>query len=256
MRIFAFSIDNKKTTIMMKKLLLLPAMLMAFSALMAQNIEQKSVQVGTVTAPGYSVTIQKKADLVQDAMNKRLKDADLKTKKSEGFIAVLDQLFAEISTDPINLYTKVEKESKSSATVTVCVIPTDLTADRETMQANVRRFVEGFVQYVTKFEAQNNMEAEQSNLKKAEKSQAKAVAAVEKLDKNIQKNKEKIADKKKDIEKYNQKIKECQEDIKKLEAEIVKDQEKKGAAQKDVEKANDNVRSVQGEVEKYRQQAE
>ena len=170
---------------MMKKLLLLPAMLMAFTMVMAQNIEAKSVQVGTVTAPGFSVTIQKKTDLVQDAMNKRLKDAGLKTKKSEGFIAALDQLFAEIATDPINLYTKVEKDSKNSATVTVCVIPTDLTADRETMQANVRRFVEGLVQYVNKYEAQNNMEAEQGNLKKAQKSQSKAVAAVEKLDKNI-----------------------------------------------------------------------
>lgn len=240
----------------MKKLLLLPAMLMAFSMVMAQNIETKSVQVGTVTAPGFSVTIQKKADLVQDAMNKRLKDAGLKTKKSEGFIAALDQLFAEIATDPVNLYTKVEKDSKNSATVTVCVIPTDLTADREAMMANVRRFTEDFVQYVNRFEAQNNMEAEKDNLKKAEKGQAKAVAAVEKLDKNIQKNKEKIADKKKDIEKYNQKIKEAQEDIKKLESEIAKDEQKKAGAQKDVEKANDNVRNVQGEVEKYRQQAE
>ena len=239
----------------MKKLFLLPAMLMAFSMVMAQNIETKSVQVGTVTAPGFSVTIQKKADLVQDAMNKRLKDAGLKTKKSEGFIAALDQLFAEIATDPVNLYTKVEKDSKNSATVTVCVIPTDLTADREAMMANVRRFTEDFVQYVTRFEAQNNMEAEKDNLKKAEKG-AKAVAAVEKLDKNIQKNKEKIADKKKDIEKYNQKIKEAQEDIKKLESEIAKDEQKKADAQKDVEKANDNVRNVQGEVEKYRQQAE
>ncbi|MBR1550237.1 MAG: hypothetical protein IJ634_06330 [Bacteroidales bacterium] len=240
----------------MKKLFLLPAMLMAFTMVMAQNIETQSVQVGTVTAPGFSVTIQKKTDLVENAMTKRLKDAGLKTKKSEGFVAALDQLFAEIATDPINLYTKVEKESKNSARVTACVIPTDLTADRETMQANLRRFVEGFVQYVNKYEAQNNMEAEQDNLKKAEKSQAKAVAAVEKLDKNIQKNKEKIADKKKDIENYNQKIKDCQEDIKKLEAEIAKDQQKKTEAQKDVEKANDNVKSVQGEVEKYRQQAE
>lgn len=241
---------------MMKKLMLLPAMLMAFAVAVAQNVETQSVQVGTVTAPGFSVTLQKKVDLVQDAMNKRLKEAGLKTKKSEGFVAALDQLFAEIATDPINLYTKVEKQSKNATVVTVCVIPTDLTADRETMQANLRRFVEGFAQYVDKFEAQNNMAAEQDNLKKAEKNQAKAVAAVEKLDKNIQKNKEKIAEKKKKIEEYNQKIKECQEDIKKLESEIAKDQDKKGSAQKDVEKANDNVRSVQGEVEKYRQQAE
>ena len=241
---------------MMKRIILLPAVLVAFASAFAQNVETKSVQVGSITAPAYTVTIQKKVDLVQDAMNKRLKDAEMKTKKSEGYVAALDQLFSEIATDPINLYTKVEKESKNSATVTVCVIPTDLTADREAMQSNVRRFVEGFVQYVNRFEAQNNMEAEQANLKKAEKTQAKAEAAVEKLDKNIQKNKVKIADKKKEIEKYKQKIKECQDDIQKLEAEISKDQGKKGDAQKDVEKAKDNVRSVQGEVEKYRQQTE
>ena len=82
------------------------------------------------------------------------------------------------------------------------------------------------------------------------------MAAVEKIDKSIQSDKDKIAAKKKEIEKYNLKIKECQEDIQKLEANIAKSQEKKAGAQKDVEKANDNVRSVQGEVEKYRQQAE
>lgn len=240
----------------MKKILLLPAMLMAFTVVMAQSVESKSVQVGTVTAPGFSVTIEKKVDLVEDALNKRLKDAGLKTKKSEGFVAALDQLFAEIAADPINLYTKVEKKSKNSALVTVCVIPTDLTADREVMQGNLRSFLEGFILYVNKFEAKRNMEAEQNNLKKATKVAASAVAAVEKLDKNIQKNTERIADKKKEIEKYNQKIKECQEDIKKLESDIAKDKEKKVDAQKEVEKANAGVKDVQGEVEKYRQQAE
>ena len=241
---------------MMKKLLLLPAMLMAFATVMAQSIETKSVQVGPVTAPGFSVTIQKKADLVQNAMDKRLKEAGLKTKKSEGFVAALEQLFAEITPNPINLYTKVEKESKNAATVTVCVIPTDLTADRESMQANVRRFVENFVQYVDKYEAQLNMATEQSNLKKAQKVHASALSTVEKHDKSIQKNKEKIAEKKKDIEKYNQKIKECQDDIKKLEEENKKLEGKKTEAMKDVDKTKENVKNVEGEVEKYRQMSE
>lgn len=240
----------------MKKILLLPAILTVFTVAMAQRAESKSVQVGTVTVPGYSITIEKKVDLVDDAMAKRLKDAGLKTKKSEGFVAALDQLFAEIATDPINLYTKVEKKSKNSTVVTVCVIPTDLTADREVMQGNLRSFLEGFVQYVNKFEAKRNMESEQGNLKKAQKVHASAVGAVEKLDKNIQKNQEKIADKKKEIEKYKAKIAELQEDIKNLEADIAKSQDKKTDAQKDVEDAHSNVQSVQGEVEKYRSIAE
>lgn len=241
---------------MMKKLLLLPAMLMAFTMVMAQNIEAKSVQVGTVTAPGFSVTIQKKTDLVQDAMNKRLKDAGLKTKKSEGFIAALDQLFAEIATDPINLYTKVEKESKNSTVVVVCVIPTNFSSDQADMQANARRFLEGFAAYVDKHEASLNMAAEQDNLKKATKVHASAVSAVEKIDKSIQSDREKIASKQKEIEKYNQKIKECQEDIKKLEASIAKSQSKRADAEKDVNAAQENVKAVEGEVEKYRSLSE
>lgn len=241
---------------MMKKLFLLPAMLMAFATLTAQSVETKRIQVGPLTAQGYCVTIQKKADLVQDAMDRRLKEAGLKTKKSEGFVAVLEQLFVEIASSPINLYTKVEKESKNAATVTVCVIPTDLTADRESLQANVRRFLEGFVQYVDKYEAQQNLENEQGNLKKAQKAHASALATVGKSENKIEKNNEKIAEKRKDIEKYAQKIKECQEDIKKLEEENKKLEGKKTEDMKDVDKTKENVKQVESEVEKYRQMAE
>ena len=240
---------------MMKKLLLLPVALMAFATAMGQDVKSESIKVGTVTTPGFTILIEKNANLVSDALEQRLKDANLKTKKSEGFVAALDQLF-EIAPEPINFYTKVEKDSKNSCLVTVCVIPTDLTADREVMQGNLRAFLQNLVQYVNRFEAKNNMEAEQDNLKKAQKKQASAVGAVEKLDKNIAKNKEKIAGKRKDIEKYKEKIKECEEDIKKLEADIAKDQDKKSDAQKTVEQANENVKNAEGEVEKYRQLAE
>ena len=234
---------------MMKKLLLLPVALMAFATAMGQDVKSESIKVGTVTTPGFTILIEKSANLVSDALEQRLKDANLKTKKSEGFVAALDQLFAEIAPEPINFYTKVEKDSKNSCLVTVCVIPTDLTADREVMQGNLRAFLQNLVQYVNRFEAKNNMEAEQDNLKKAQKKQASAVGAVEKLDK-------KIANKRKDIEKYKEKIKECEEDIKKLEADITKDQDKKSDAQKTVEQANENVKNAEGEVEKYRQLAE
>ena len=178
------------------------------------------------------------------------------TKKSEGFVVAFSQRFSEIDTEPINFYTKVEKAGKNKTQVTVCAIPTDLSADQKELQNNLHNFLSNFVQYVNKFEARNNMEVEQGNLKKAQKKHASAVSVVEKLDKSIKNDQEKIADKKKDIEKYKQKIIECQEDIKNLEANIVKSQEQKTSAQKDVEKANDNVRNVEAQVEKYRSLAE
>lgn len=247
---------NIKPNTMMKKILLLPALLLAFAPLFAQKVESKNVQVGTMSVPGFTMTIPKDAKLVQDALNNRLREADLKTKKAEGFIAVLNQLFSEISTDPINLYTLVEKDGRNKAKVTVCVIPTDLSINRDKIQDNLRDFLEGFSQYVTRFEAKNNMAAEQDNLKKAQKKHASAVGAVEKIDKSIQKDQEKIADKKKEIEKYKAKIAELQEDIKDLEASIAKSQGKKTDAQKDVDDAHSNVKSVEGEVEKYRSIAE
>lgn len=241
---------------MMKKLLLLPALWMAFSAVMAQKVESKNISVGDTTVPGYLVTIEKKANLVEDAMRDRLDKADLKTKKSDGFVVAEDQLFAEISSDPINFYAKVKKEGKNESAVMVCAYPSHPGTSDKKIEGNLRSFIEGFVTYVDKYEARKNMEAEQENLKKAKKRHASAVATVEKLEKGIQRDQEKIADKQKDAEKYAQKLKDCQEDIEKLKANISKNQEKKLDAQKEVEEALQNIQAVEQEVAKHRSLSE
>jgi chromosome segregation ATPase len=241
---------------MMKKMLFFSAALLLFVGVNGQSAQTTSVQVGPVTAPAFTITINKDVKLVQNAMNQRLKEADLKTKKSEGYVACLDQLFAEIATVPINLYTKVEKESKGVAVVTVCVIPTDLTVDRETIQNNTRSFIEGFVKYVNRHEARENMEQQMENQKKAQKKVESAVSDVAKIEKNIKGYQEDIADKQKDIEKYREKIADCEKDIQKLQENIKKSEQKKADAEKEVEKARENLNEVTKEVDKYRQLAE
>lgn len=245
---------NKNT--MIKKVLLFSAMLALFVGVKAQDVQATSAQVGPVTAPAYTVTINKDDKLVQNAMNQRLKEADLKTKKSEGYVACIDQLFAEIATVPINFYTKVERESKNKTVVTVCVIPTDLTIDRETLQANTKQFLEGFVKYVNRYEARGNMEEQQENLKKAQKKVESAESDVKKIEGKIKDYQDDIAGKQKDIEKYREKIAECEKDIKKLQENIEKQQSKKADAEKEVEKARENVDAVLKEVEKYRSLSE
>ena len=244
---------------MMKKMIAVALAVFMGTSLMAQSVQETTAKVGEKTVTAYTMSLQKDAKLVQDAMNQRLKDAKLKIKKSEGYVAALDQVFTELSEASMSLYTKVEEQGKRKnkvAVVTVCAISNDLTISQSVINGNVNRFLQDFGQYVSKYEAGQNMEAEQANLKKAEKEANKAAAAVSDLEDDITKAQKKIEDKRKDIEKYQQKIRECEKDIADLEKSIEKNSSKKVDAERKVEEANQNVNAVQGEVEKYRQMSE
>ena len=143
---------------MMKKFLLLPAMLLVFVSSMGQKVEKIDVKVLAITVPGFTVNIEKNSKLVEAAMEQRLKDADLKTKEVEGFTAALDQLFVDIDDEPVNFFVKIEKDNKKKTQVTVCATPVQITTKSDKHLENLHRFIEDFVQYVNKFEAQKNME--------------------------------------------------------------------------------------------------
>lgn len=244
---------------MIKKVIVLALAAFIGTSLMAQTVQETTTMVGEKTVTAYTVSLQKDVKMVQEAMNQRLKDAKLKTKKSEGFIAALDQVFTEISQNSLSLYTKVEEQGKRKdkvTVVTVCAISNDLTISQSAINGNVRNFVQNFVQYINKYEAGQQMEAEQANLKKAEKAAGKAAAAVTDLENDITKAQKKIEDRRKDIEKYQQKIADCEKEIADLQKSIEKNSGKKAEAEKKAEEANQNVKAAESEVEKYRQLSE
>ncbi|MCR5822753.1 MAG: hypothetical protein K6F85_07570 [Bacteroidales bacterium] len=244
---------------MLKRVLLLSMSVVMAFGLKAQTIMESTAKIGEFTAKAYVMSIDKDVKLTQEAMKQRLKDTKLKVKNVDGYVAIEDQIFEEITNVPVKFYTKVEEMGKrkdKTTMVTVCAITQDLTVDQMTLQVNVRRFLENFVPYVSKFEAQQNMDNEQENLKKAQKAAASAASAVNSVEKSIASDEQKIADKQKEIEKYKEKIKECEQDIQKLQANIEKSKGKKVDAQKKADEADKSVKQVEGEVEKYRQQAQ
>lgn len=244
---------------MIKKVIVLALAAFIGTSLMAQTVQETTTMVGEKTVTAYTVSLQKDVKMVQEAMNQRLKDAKLKTKKSEGFIAALDQVFTDISQNSLSLYTKVEEQGKRKdkvTVVTVCAISNDLTISQNAINGNVHNFLQNFIQYINKYEAGQQMEAEQANLKKAEKAAGKAAAAVTDLENDITKAQKKIEDRRKDIEKYQQKIADCEKEIADLQKSIEKNTGKKAEAERKAEEANQNVKAVEGEVEKYRQMSE
>ena len=244
----------------MKKIFTFAVAAMMSLNLMAQTPTETTATVGNLNVPACTVTLQKDAKMVQDAMAQYLKDARFKAQKDDqGYLMVPNAFIEEIAISNINLYTKVEKTGKKKnpeATVTVCVISTDLTIDPTTLRNNAKRWLSGFVSYVDRYEAGLQMQAEQKNLKTAEKQAEAAAAAVTAIDNSVAKDQERIAKKQEEIEKYRQKIKECEAEIQKLQANIEKTEGKRGAAEQKVEQANQNVQGVQNEVERYRQLSE
>lgn len=236
----------------MKKVFALVAAVMLCVAVNAQVVQETTATVGEMKVLACTMSFTQNAKMVQNAVNQRLKDSKLKTKNSEGYLAVQDQVVPEISTSPVNVYTKVEEQGKKKnriTVLTVCATSADQTLDPAVIRNNVRTWMEGFPAYLAKFEAGQSMEAEQANLKKAEKAAASAASELSSLEKDIASDQKKIADKQNEIKKLN-------EEIKKLEANIQKNTAKKAEAEHKVSDANQNVKAVQKEVDRYRQLSE
>ena len=245
---------------MNSKKAMIVAMAMFLSAgAFAQSVIETVATVGMMTLPAQQISLDKDVKLVQEAMRGRLKDAGLKVRNNEGWMAATEQVFAEVAQSPISFFAKVEEQGKKKnkvTVVTICAMPTDMTQNQAVLTGALRSFLEGFPQYIDRYQAQMNMAQEQDNLKKAEKAAASATAAVASIDKNIESLQGKIADKRKEIEKLKAKIKECEQDIVELEKKIEKEGGKKSEAEKKADAAGENVKAVQGEVDRYRQMAQ
>ena len=243
----------------MKKAMIIAMALMLSAGAFAQSVIETVATVGMMTLPAQQISLDKDAKVVQDAMRARLREANLKVKNNEGWMAATEQVFAEVAQTPISFFAKVEEQGRKKnkiTVVTICAIPTDLTQNQAVLTGALRSYLESFPRYIERFEAQQSMEQEQENLKKAEKAAASATAAVASIDKDITSLEGKIADKRQEIEKLKAKIRDCEKEIAELEKKIEKQGDKKVEAEKKVEAADENVKAAQGEVDRYRQMAQ
>lgn len=241
----------------MKKFFMLALGLTMMAGLKAQSVQETTVQYGDFTVPAFTLTVTQEQDIVVEALNQRLKESSVKSTKTSGYIAVLNQTFDAIYAQPVDFYAKVEEQGKKKDRVTVVTFfakSPNLTISQNELNNNVRTFAENFQRYVTKFEAQMKVGAEQKNLEKAQKNQAKAAAAVAKIGKSINSDMEKIEKKKADIAKYQQKIDDCNKEIEKLQANIEKNKSKMDSAQQKANEADEAVRSSESDLNRYQQE--
>lgn len=241
----------------MKKLSMLALAITMMAGLKAQTVQETTIQYGDFTVPAFTLSVTQEKDIVTEALNQRLKESSVKSTKTNGYVAVLNQTFDAIYAQPVDFYAKIEEQGKKKDRVTVITFfakSPNLTISQNELNNNVRTFAENFPRYVTKFEAQMKVGAEQKNLEKAQKNQEKAAAAVAKIEKNIASDQQKIEKKKAEIAKYQKKIDDCNKEIEKLNANIDKNKGKMGDAQQKVNEADEAVRSSESDLNRYQQE--
>ncbi len=241
----------------MKKLSLLALAFTMLAGLKAQTVQETTIQYGDFTVPAFTLSVTQEKDIVTEALNQRLKESSVKSTKTNGYVAVLNQTFDAIYAQPVDFYAKIEEQGKKKDRVTVITFfakSPNLTISQNELNNNVRTFAENFPRYVSKFEAQMKVGAEQKNLEKAQKNQEKAAAAVAKIEKNIASDQQKIEKKKAEIAKYQKKIEDCNKEIEKLNANIDKNKDKMGAAQEKVNAADEAVRNSESDLNRYQQE--
>lgn len=240
----------------MKKLFTIVGCLFAFTMVFAQTVRDTVAKVGVVSTQAYTVSVERNVDLVEGAVKKKLKDASLKVKTTEGYIASLEQVFTLLSSEPVNLYFKVEEKGRRNnkvSVITAFAIYTNLNTDPVALHENVKVLLIDMVNYIDKYEAYTIMVEKQNLLKKAEKIWSQAVSSKNIIEKSIDSDKQKIESKQNDIESLRQKIAECEKSIAEYRSRIDENTQKLSEANRKVAEAESEAKDIEAEVEKYRQ---
>lgn len=240
----------------MKKIFAIVGFLMSVVLVSAQTVRDTVAKVGVVSTQAYTVSVDRDVELVEGAVKKRLKDAGLKVKTTEGYVASLEQVFSDLSSEVVNLYFKVEEKGRRNnkvSVITAFAIYANLNTDPVALNENVKVLLVDFLNYIDKYEAYTIMVAKQELLKKAEKVWSQAVSTKTSIEKSIASDKQKIESKQKDIESLRQKIAECEKSIGEYRANIDDNNKKLSEANRHVSEAEAEARNIEAEVEKYRQ---
>ena len=240
---------------MNKKVVFLTVAILLTGALKAQSIQDTVVRIGVQTVPGFYATISQDVKSAQEALKQKMKAAKLKTTNSEGYTASLGQVVPDLATVPVNLYVKIEEQgrrSEKATAITICAMPMNIADKVPDLNNYVRRYLEDLMKQTSRAEASEQLAASEKALKKAQKDYDNAVADLNKLDKELNKNSDKIASNQKEIEKLQAKLKSLEEDNAKMQKTLDKSDEQKAKLQKTIDESNQELQKAQGEVDKWK----
>ncbi|MBR1792653.1 MAG: hypothetical protein IJ764_03345 [Bacteroidales bacterium] len=244
---------------MKRKSLAIALLFLSAASLMAQTITETTLKINKNIYTAYSINLSQDNSDATSLVKKWLKQSNLSTSNKQGCIATLGQVHPDISSLPVDMYAKIEKNDKGAGSIVTITAIED--GEKVTDAEGIKRALNRFSKYV----AANEISKSEKELKKAQKTLSSAQSDVTSIEKTITSKQDKIADKQKDIEKYKEKINSKQKEIEDLkekiknttnniseiEADIKKQNSKKEEALQKATAAEKNVQAAEAELKKY-----
>jgi hypothetical protein len=202
----------------MKKLLFSIIALAGFNFAQAQDAKESSIEIMKATQPCVEATYNRPSELMEDALKKKLADAKVGSgDKSKGFKVYKGIILPEISTDKIDLYTKIDGK-KDNTTVYMLVSKGYDNfvsgAKDEAIVTNMKNFLNGLEVNAAALKLLADIEAAKIALNNAQDKYSNAVSdgkdlvkQKEKIEKNIEENKSIQSARSKDVDNANANLK-------------------------------------------------
>jgi hypothetical protein len=131
------------------------------------------LKIGNENMQAVTITINQPVKITVDALNDRLQRSGLKAKARRGITTYNRVILSDISPDPLDIYTKVEKAGDNNSIISMAVSRgfiefTKNKAD-STITANIKEYLESFVNESDHFSADTDINNHINDLNKEEK---------------------------------------------------------------------------------------
>ncbi len=202
----------------MKKIIVLIALLFSYVA-NAQDVREVTTKYNRVAVPGVEASYKYSKDVVETALDNYLEKALKKSKSSKGYDVYENVSWADVSDQPLSVFTKVDG-NKNSATITM-LISTPTMAFYSSLgnpdyMDNLKSFLSKFDSEIAKVQKEQDIAAQMDEVRKIEDRISRNQKDASRLQSEKEKIEKEIVNNAKDLEDLNKKLQEEKDKLEKV----------------------------------------
>jgi hypothetical protein len=146
---------------------------MLWGAVTQGQARDGSLKIGNENMEAVTITTNQPVKITSEALNDRLQRSGLKAKPKRGITTYNRVILSDISPDPLDIYTKVEKAGDNSSMISMAVSRgySEFTKNRadSTVTVRIKEYLESFVKEANHYSADADINNYINELNKEEK---------------------------------------------------------------------------------------
>ncbi len=208
---------NYKSNFMYKKFMMFGAVLFLATQVNAQLVRETRIEINKQQQAAYDIEFPYDSKIVEGAWDEKAKSLGLKGKSSKGVTVYTASKILDIHFEVLDYYVSIIKVSKDKTSIAMTAskgYSNFITDADDKIVANIKQFLINFATNVEQYKLKQDITAQESVIKSAEKEKEKLINDGKKIEQDLQKNKEEQEKKIKEIDDLNGKLQNMRSNLK------------------------------------------